>query len=398
MAEQALNILVCEDERIFALELSDRLRDMGHHVVDIVASGAEALSSAGRHRPDLVLMDIHLQGGMLGTEVANLLERDLQIPSIFLTAYADNSTLGDARFAHPLGYLVKPIRDQELRMAIEFGYPNFKIQRVLKNELHDYKLVVEGSDFVRNHPEVETSGKPLFHSRMEAMEDVVGSIAHHMNNKLCGIFGYLELLLAKGSLMPFEQRQLESAQAGCNQLQAIIKKMLWASQRGANFVSIASMSALLSEAVQNAKSHCPDRVKLVVRLEEVGCSVFVDKEALVLALSEVLSNAIEAIPENGNVQVTLDRELIPNPEGRNLHAQPGLFSVITVLDDGVGIPVESLGRLFEPFYSTKEHENVLGLGLAIAFGVFQRNNGWIEVVPRTQGTCVKMFVPIATPH
>ena len=140
------------------------------------------------------------------------------------------------------------------------------------------------------------------------------------------------------------------------------------------------------------------RVKIDLQLNEDDGHVFVDKEAVVLALSEVLINAIEAIKGDGAVQVTLGSELITKPEKYNKHALPGTFSVITVLDNGVGISLESLGHIFEPFYSTKENENVLGLGLTVAFGVMQHNNGWIDISPRANGTCVKIFLPNVVAH
>jgi|GEM_PF-6196273 len=110
---EALKILVCEDEALFALELKERLERMGHSVVGTAVSGEEALTLAGQLKPDLVLMDVKLAGELSGTRLADVLQRTFHLPSIFLTAFSDAETVRQAHRAHPLGFLVKPIDDAE---------------------------------------------------------------------------------------------------------------------------------------------------------------------------------------------------------------------------------------------------------------------------------------------
>jgi PAS domain S-box-containing protein len=119
MTQPAERVLVVEDEAIVAMDISVRLRALGYEVLGPAATGAEALEFALRSRPDLVLMDIMLRGGMDGVEAARRIRESTGAPIVYLTAYADESTLRRAKVAEPLGYLLKPFEERELRTTIE---------------------------------------------------------------------------------------------------------------------------------------------------------------------------------------------------------------------------------------------------------------------------------------
>jgi two-component system cell cycle sensor histidine kinase/response regulator CckA len=119
MDEAAACILVVEDEAIVAMDISVRLRALGYEVAGPASTGADALELAEATRPDLVLMDIMLRGGMDGVEAARRIRETTGAPIVYLTAYADDSTLLRAKVAEPLGYLLKPFEERELRTTIE---------------------------------------------------------------------------------------------------------------------------------------------------------------------------------------------------------------------------------------------------------------------------------------
>ena len=111
-------ILVVEDERIVALDLSATLRHLGYEVVGMAASAAGAVRLARAHRPDLVLMDIHLEGAGDGTEAGTEILGELAIPVIYLTAFAEPGTLARAEASQPYGYLLKPFTGEQLRVRL----------------------------------------------------------------------------------------------------------------------------------------------------------------------------------------------------------------------------------------------------------------------------------------
>jgi two-component system, cell cycle sensor histidine kinase and response regulator CckA len=112
-------VLVVEDEAIVAMDISARLRALGYEVAGPASTGEEAIRAAVSSRPDLVLMDIMLRGGMDGVEAACRIREATGAPVVYLTAYADESTLRRAKIAEPLGYLLKPFEERELRTTIE---------------------------------------------------------------------------------------------------------------------------------------------------------------------------------------------------------------------------------------------------------------------------------------
>lgn len=117
----ASKILIVEDEAVVSLDIARRLEKMGYEVVDRVASGEEALEVIKQERPDLVLMDINLQGEMDGIQTATILYKEHNLPVIYLTAYAGESTLQGAKESKPYGYILKPFKERELRAAIEIA-------------------------------------------------------------------------------------------------------------------------------------------------------------------------------------------------------------------------------------------------------------------------------------
>jgi CheY-like chemotaxis protein len=118
---ECARILVVEDESVVALSLARYLQRLGHTVLGTVASGLEAVQQTMATRPDLVLMDIHLKGAMDGVEAVAQVRAQCDIPVIYLTAYADETTLERAKVTEPFGYILKPFDQQELQAAIEMA-------------------------------------------------------------------------------------------------------------------------------------------------------------------------------------------------------------------------------------------------------------------------------------
>lgn len=117
----ANKILIVEDEAVVSLDISRRLEKMGYEVMGRLASGEEAMEMIQEERPDLVLMDINLQGELDGIETATKLYKEYNLPVIYLTAYAGDSTLERAKVSKPYGYILKPFKERELHAAIEIA-------------------------------------------------------------------------------------------------------------------------------------------------------------------------------------------------------------------------------------------------------------------------------------
>lgn len=117
----AARILIVEDDRIVARDIQHQLSRMGHVVVGMSASGEDAVRLACSQQPDLVLMDIRLEGEMDGIEAARRIRDAHRIPIVFLTAYANDEVVQRASLTEPFGYLLKPFEEPQMRTVIQMA-------------------------------------------------------------------------------------------------------------------------------------------------------------------------------------------------------------------------------------------------------------------------------------
>jgi diguanylate cyclase (GGDEF)-like protein len=114
-------ILIVEDESIIAEDISDSLISLGYRISGMVYSGEEAIEAAAKFRPDLILMDVNLQGEMDGITAAAEIRSRFQIPVVYLTAYTDENTLRRVNATKPFGYIVKPFEEKNLHTTIQLA-------------------------------------------------------------------------------------------------------------------------------------------------------------------------------------------------------------------------------------------------------------------------------------
>ena len=114
-------VLIVEDENLVADDLQHTLAGMGYEVSAIAASAEEAIARASEKCPDIVLMDIRIEGKRDGIETAELLRNTFGVPAVYLTAHADEAMIERAKRTEPYGYLIKPVQDAELRRVIDIA-------------------------------------------------------------------------------------------------------------------------------------------------------------------------------------------------------------------------------------------------------------------------------------
>lgn len=171
------SVLVVEDEAIVAKDIQNSLKKLGYSVPSVENTGEDAIESAGKHRPDLVLMDIMLKGEISGIDAAEQIKNRYQIPVIFLTAYADESTLSKAKVTEPYGYIIKPFKEIDLHTSIEMAlYKHGKEQEVRKERDLYSSIVLDKSSedciFVKSNSRlVKVRTKDIYY--VEALKDYV---------------------------------------------------------------------------------------------------------------------------------------------------------------------------------------------------------------------------------
>lgn len=125
----ALKILIIEDDAVIAQLLEHHMHNLGHHVIDICHNSEKASDRFHTLRPDLVLLDINIEGTRDGIELAEIIDEKYGYPYMFITALSDHSTLQRARAVNPVAYLVKPFKEEDLRASIMIGMSNYQREK-----------------------------------------------------------------------------------------------------------------------------------------------------------------------------------------------------------------------------------------------------------------------------
>ena len=148
-------ILVVEDESLVALELANTLTSLGYEVVDYVTDATSALKVLEEKSVDLLVMDINL--GTVQDSIDFYTSQKLLLPLIYITAYSDEATIERAIQTNPLGYLLKPINDNELKALLKLA--EYKLHNVEKQEIHQAIELGYGYSF-------DTQKRKLFYNTM----------------------------------------------------------------------------------------------------------------------------------------------------------------------------------------------------------------------------------------
>lgn len=125
-------ILIVEDELLFAIDLENNLESFGYEVLDKVTNGDEAIKRADELKPDIILMDIKLEGSLSGIETSQVIKDTMDIPVIFLTAHSDVQTIEKAKLTEPFGFLLKPLRVDEVNSMIRTALHKHQIEIKLR--------------------------------------------------------------------------------------------------------------------------------------------------------------------------------------------------------------------------------------------------------------------------
>ena len=156
-------ILIVEDESVIALNIRSTLEILGYAVVGYADQGLMALKKAEALQPDLVLMDIGLKGDMDGIETARQIREQLDIPIIFLTGQADQTTLQRAKVTEPYGYILKPFEKRELHSSVAVALYKHKTERQLRQSELKHRTLFEtmAQGVIYQNPDLEiTSANP----------------------------------------------------------------------------------------------------------------------------------------------------------------------------------------------------------------------------------------------
>lgn len=128
----SVKVLIVEDEPAIAKYIENSLKDVKYQVVDTAFDYDDAILGLDNHRPDVVFLDINLEGDKDGIDLANLINEKYGIPFLFITSYSNTRTIERVKLTQPIGYLLKPFTEEELRSTLEIALFRFENQNKAK--------------------------------------------------------------------------------------------------------------------------------------------------------------------------------------------------------------------------------------------------------------------------
>ncbi|CCH47305.1 hybrid sensor histidine kinase/response regulator [Pseudodesulfovibrio piezophilus] len=339
-------ILVVEDDAIARLDIQNALERTGYEVVGLASSGMEAISMADTLNPDLVLMDIRLEGSMDGVEAANEISRLFDVPIIYLTVYADDETLHWAKVSGPYGYLLKPVDHKELKSAIEVGLYKHQMER----ELLKAKKAAETSS--------------------QAKTSFLATISHELRTPMNGVLGMTELLLLSDLGHPYRE-SVQLIKESSMSLLSVLNQIIDYSKLETSTFKLREIDFRLEDLVtgilsQYERTAAAKGVEVSYSLSsEVPSWVRGDSAKVRQVLGNLVNNAVK-FTRSGLISVDVSPM---ESEGNDRKDEDLIVIRILVRDTGIGIPPEKLNSLFESFTLAEDYlshtSGGLGLGLAI---------------------------------
>lgn len=390
-----VKLLIVEDEEIVAFDIEDILKSLGYEVSAIVASGEEAIAFCTTIKPDLVLMDIMLKGDMDGTQAAEVIKKNFNIPVIYLTAYGDTKTLDRAKTTEPFGYLVKPFEERELHTAIEIALFRHQAEERMRLALEKEKEISElKSLFVANASHefrtplatIRSSAELLERYSREYMDEKKSKHFHRIQVGIEQMLQLLDDLLivgkAEAGRLEFNPLPLDLVKF-CHELVEELQLSLGSQQvLNGKVRALGELALSVDEGdrTQAKPNHSQGIVFISKRQSIKAC---LDASLLRQILTNLLSNAIKYSPEGAPVFFELSYQ----------------DEVVTfrIQDRGIGISPEDQKQLFEAFYRAGNVGTIkgTGLGLSIVKKCIDLHGGQITVESELDiGTTFTVTLPL----
>ncbi len=381
------------------------LRHAGYEVVE-AATGREALEAMERLRPALVLLDVRLPD-INGSEVCRIIKEKwpstmvLQTSATFVSASDRTRGLDAGADA----YLVQPVDPDELVAGVRA----LLRLHAAESAAHAAKESLEQRIAERTRALHETNVQLLQQiaqreraeaalvqaQKMEAVGQLTGAIAHDFNNLLAALTGYLHLARRKtadAETATLIGKALGVAERGSK----LTTRLLAFSRSQALQVEAVEVGPLLASIKDLLVQSAGSGIRVEIAPAEAGLVASTDANQLELAVLNLVINSRDAMPDGGAIRVETRAAVVP-PDDPDLPA--GDYVVVSVSDNGRGMPPEVALRAFDPFYSTKPVGHGTGLGLAQVYGLAKQSRGLARLdSAEGRGTTVSLWLPAATPR
>ena len=234
--------------------------------------------------------------------------------------------------------------------------------------------------------------------RLESLGRLSGGIAHDFNNILAVVLGCGDLLQQTAVPGSVQARHVDQVLRAGERGKSLVARILSFSRGGASAHSVLGVDAVVGEAIELLAATAPPSIRLDLALDAPDARVLGDPSLLFEALSNLCTNAMNAMPQGGTLavrtaalRVEVERPLSHGTLGA------GTWAVVSFSDDGQGMEADVIEHLFEPFFTTRAAQGGTGLGLAMVHGAVREMNGVIDVRSSPgQGARFELCFPVTT--
>lgn len=231
--------------------------------------------------------------------------------------------------------------------------------------------------------------------KMEAVGQLTGGLAHDFNNLLTVILGNLQLLERRLAGDPRAIKRIETAKHAAQRGAEVTRSLLAFSRQQRLEDQLVDLSEAVSQMKGLLKTSVGEQIELNYVLDDSLNPSRVDPGQLENALLNLILNARDAMPQGGRITVATETaDLDARHAAQKPDLEPGRYLVLSVTDNGTGMPEEVQRRVFEPFYTTKDIGRGSGLGLSMVFGFMKQSGGHVTVYSEEgEGTCFSLYFP-----
>ncbi len=231
---------------------------------------------------------------------------------------------------------------------------------------------------------------------MEAIGTLAGGIAHDFNNILAAILGYVELTLLDTAPETKSRWQLEQVRAAAHRARDLVRQILTFSRRNGQERKLTDIVPLLKEGLKMMRASLPTTIEIRSDLDASGALLLADATQIHQVIVNLCANAGHAMEISGGILEVRLRPVTINPlAAQTKGLAPGRFLELMVSDTGYGIQPDHLGRIFDPYFTTKTQGKGTGMGLAVVHGIVKSHGGAIQVEsPPGQGACFRVLLPV----
>jgi len=229
--------------------------------------------------------------------------------------------------------------------------------------------------------------------KMESIGTLAGGIAHDFNNLLMSIQGKISIMLFHMSKDNDNYQKMRDIEGYIKNGADLTKQLLGFARGGKYEVKITNLNDLI-DSTTKMFSGTKKEIKIHKNYEQKLMNVDVDQGQINQVLLNLYVNAWQAMPKGGNIFVHTENVLLDEKSALNYQIEPGRYAKISITDTGVGMDRETMKKIFDPVFTTREAGRGTGLGLASAYGIIRNHNGAINVYSEVgKGTTFNIFLP-----